>query len=202
MPLETIDKDPFWGKRFRMTAEDMRLEKEKLLAAGRDAWNAATRKGRNVKARTEGELAELGRKTIQAKARAQEKARSAGEFIRQQIDAQRDATVALAGFPQAAAPLLSNFMDMREAGWKGGDKYFHCKGNCEAAQAGFGGEQASALISGFREEYGAMKGDPPWDRRADEAANRFGRDRGAADKRTSCGVQCAAYRPKGLPPEY
>lgn len=74
MPLETIDKDPFWSKRMRMSAEDMRRQKEEALAVGRDAWNAATRLGQDVKARTESELAELGRKTLEAKARAQRSA--------------------------------------------------------------------------------------------------------------------------------
>ncbi len=162
----------------------------------------ATRLGQNVKARTESELAELGRKALEARERAEATAKGAGQFIGKQIDAQREASLALIGMPQAAPSLLNNFWDMREAGWKGADKYFHCKGNCEAAQAGRGGSQASAVIGGLREEYGALKGDPPWDRRADEAANRLGRDRGATDKRTSCSAQCSGFRPKGLPPEY
>lgn len=71
MPLETIDKDPFWSKRMRMSGEDKRRQKEAALAAGRDTWNAATRLGHDVKARTESELAALGRKALEAKVRAQ-----------------------------------------------------------------------------------------------------------------------------------
>lgn len=95
MPLETIDKDPFWSKRMRMSAEDMRRQKEAALAAGRDAWNAATRLGQNVKARTESELAELGRKALEARERAEATAKGAGQFIGKQIDAQREASFSM-----------------------------------------------------------------------------------------------------------
>ena len=40
-----------------------------------------------------------------------------------------------------------NYKDMRNAWVKGGDKFFHCKANCQAAQCGREGEKLAALGS-------------------------------------------------------
>lgn len=51
----------------------------------------------------------------------------------------------------AAMDLLGNYRDMRDANVKDSDKYFHCKGNCEAARRGAAGESAAEGISNMRE---------------------------------------------------
>lgn len=38
------------------------------------------------------------------------------------------------------------YLDMREANWKNSDKYFHTRGNYEAAQRGKGGRLAAEVI--------------------------------------------------------
>ena len=38
------------------------------------------------------------------------------------------------------------YTDMKEAGWKDGDKYFHARGNYDAAQRGPGGVWAAEKI--------------------------------------------------------
>ena len=38
------------------------------------------------------------------------------------------------------------YSDMKDANTKGADKYFHAKGNYEAANRGAGGRHAAALI--------------------------------------------------------
>nr|XP_045001421.1 serum amyloid A protein isoform X2 [Jaculus jaculus] len=40
------------------------------------------------------------------------------------------------------------YSDMKEANWKNSDKYFHARGNYDAAQRGPGGEWAAEKISG------------------------------------------------------
>lgn len=38
------------------------------------------------------------------------------------------------------------YSDMREANWKNADKYFHARGNADAAQRGSGGKWAAEVI--------------------------------------------------------
>lgn len=42
--------------------------------------------------------------------------------------------------------MLRAYRDMREANWKNSDKYFHARGNYDAAQRGAGGEWAAEVI--------------------------------------------------------
>ncbi|XP_064085236.1 serum amyloid A-2 protein-like [Macrobrachium nipponense] len=93
---------------------------------------------------------------------------------------------------------------MREANWKNSDKYFHARGNYDAAQRGPGGAWAAEVIRQcIKEEIysiAAMEGDSrpmgaeekPSRRAADQAANNWGRSGGDPN----------VYRPEGLPSQY
>uniref|UniRef100_A0A8C0HK08 Serum amyloid A protein n=1 Tax=Chelonoidis abingdonii TaxID=106734 RepID=A0A8C0HK08_CHEAB len=56
------------------------------------------------------------------------------------------------------ADMWRAYSDMREANYKNADKYFHARGNYDAAQRGPGGKWAAEVISGGRQR-------PPSDRR-------------------------------------
>lgn len=109
----------------------------------------------------------------------------------------------LGDFFGGAGDFGSNYQDMREAGWKGGDKYFHCKANCEASQRGLGGRNAACLISDTKEWWDQnVKGYPASDTAADQAANQYGRNQGSTNPGMSCAQLCAPYRPPGLPAQF
>ncbi|XP_075881436.1 serum amyloid A [Nelusetta ayraudi] len=84
------------------------------------------------------------------------------------------------------------YTDMREANWKNSDKYFHARGNYDAARRGAGGRWAAKVISGGRELTDRLRGGSAADSAADQAANRWGRNGGNPNR----------YRPKGLPAKY
>ncbi|XP_073319944.1 uncharacterized protein [Pagrus major] len=77
------------------------------------------------------------------------------------------------------------YRDMKDANWKNSDKYFHARGNYDAAQRGAGGRWAAKVISDVRER-GAG------DSAADQEANEWGRNGGDPNH----------YRPPGLPSKY
>ncbi|XP_008433016.1 serum amyloid A [Poecilia reticulata] len=94
---------------------------------------------------------------------------------------------------QGAGDMWRAYQDMLEAKWKNGDKYFHARGNYEAAQRGPGGVWVAEVISDLRElMQGSLSGQGPEDEAADQAANRWGRSGGDPNR----------YRPKGLPDKY
>ncbi|XP_015912599.1 serum amyloid A-5 protein-like [Parasteatoda tepidariorum] len=90
---------------------------------------------------------------------------------------------------QGARDMWRAYSDMRDANWKGADKYFHARGNHDAAQRGPGGKWAAEVISNTRE---AFQGPNTADSKADQAANKWGREGGDPNK----------FRPKGLPDKY
>ncbi|MDZ4282434.1 MAG: RHS repeat-associated core domain-containing protein, partial [Hydrogenophaga sp.] len=95
-----------------------------------------------------------------------------------------------------------NYNDMRDANTIGGDKYFHCKANCEAARRGPAGERMACTISDTREWFDQyVKGDPPQASVDDQAANTYGRSWGA-NTNVPCEISCGHYRPNGLPLRY
>jgi len=101
-----------------------------------------------------------------------------------------------------AGDFYQNFNDMNTTRLGGGDKYFHCKANCEAARRGLGGEDAACLISNAKEYKDVYwSGHPASDSAADQAANRYGRE-GGANTNLPCELVCQPYRPAGLPPQY
>lgn len=61
-----------------------------------------------------------------------------------------------------------------EQKWTGGDNFFHCKANYEAANRGLWGKIVGKAISTGREIYGLIKGEPLSDVRKDWHANRMG----------------------------
>ncbi|XP_016337225.1 serum amyloid A-5 protein-like [Sinocyclocheilus anshuiensis] len=90
------------------------------------------------------------------------------------------------------------YQDMREANWKNSDKYFHARGNYDAASRGPGGRWAAEVISYFIcgrfdmilfLRINLVKYS---DAEADQEANRWGRNSGDPNR----------YRPKGLPEKY
>lgn len=77
-------------------------------------------------------------------------------------------------------------------GWANQDQYFHCMANCQAANRGDGGYNASRVISELRElndEY--LKGNSKEDCNSDRVVNKHGRNGGDCTKR------CAKYKPGG-----
>ncbi|CAF99678.1 unnamed protein product [Tetraodon nigroviridis] len=84
------------------------------------------------------------------------------------------------------------YRDMRKANWKNSDKYFHARGNYDAAQRGPGGRWAAKVISDAREWAQQKTGRGASDSAADQAANRWGRNGGNPN----------VYRPRGLPRRY
>ncbi|XP_030837036.1 serum amyloid A-5 protein isoform X2 [Strongylocentrotus purpuratus] len=107
--------------------------------------------------------------------------RTAGDFV--------------SGAYHGAGDMWRSYSDLREANFKtpGTDKYFHARGNFDAAQRGSGGRWAARVISDAREGYqGTLSGHGPEDTQADQEANRWGRNGGDPNR----------YRPAGLPDRY
>ncbi|KAL1769209.1 hypothetical protein HispidOSU_012382 [Sigmodon hispidus] len=93
---------------------------------------------------------------------------------------------------QGAGDMWRAYTDMKEANWKNSDKYFHARGNYDAAQRGPGGAWAAEVISDAREAIQRITGSGHEDSMADQEANRWGRS----------GNDPNHYRPKGLPEKY
>ncbi|NXE75640.1 SAA protein, partial [Cochlearius cochlearius] len=92
-----------------------------------------------------------------------------------------------------ARDMYRAYQDMREANYKGADKYFHARGNYDAAQRGPGGAWAAKVISDAREKWQSdLSGRGAEDTRADQEANAWGRNGGDPNR----------YRPAGLPSKY
>nr|XP_021485530.1 serum amyloid A-5 protein-like isoform X2 [Meriones unguiculatus] len=93
---------------------------------------------------------------------------------------------------QGAGDMWRAYSDMKEANWKDSDKYFHARGNYDAAQRGPGGVWAAEVISDARENIQSLLGRGHEDTMADQEANRHGRS----------GKDPNHYRPAGLPDKY
>ncbi|KAM3873796.1 serum amyloid A-5 protein-like [Diretmus argenteus] len=95
---------------------------------------------------------------------------------------------------QGSRDMWRAYSDMREAKWKNSDKYFHARGNQDAAARGAGGRWAAEVISNGREWAQGLgdSGRGREDSEADQVTNRHGRDGGDLN----------IYRPKGLPEKY
>uniref|UniRef100_A0A8D1LWJ5 Serum amyloid A protein n=1 Tax=Sus scrofa TaxID=9823 RepID=A0A8D1LWJ5_PIG len=102
-------------------------------------------------------------------------------------------------FP-GAKDMWRAYSDMREANFKNSDKYFHARGNYDAAQRGPGGAWAAIHCSDARENVQRVtdwlkhgdSGHGVEDSRADQAANEWGRS----------GKDPNHFRPPGLPDKY
>jgi RHS repeat-associated protein len=85
-------------------------------------------------------------------------------------------------FGAGAAAMFRNFDRMKEVGWIGADKYYHCMGNCQAANYGPGGSMAAKILSflrtGIYSRYWNERGD--WQN--DDRANKCGQRGGDCDK--------------------
>ncbi|XP_038169720.1 serum amyloid A-5 protein-like isoform X2 [Arvicola amphibius] len=93
---------------------------------------------------------------------------------------------------QGTRDMWRAYSDMREANWIGADKYFHARGNYDAAQRGPGGVWAAEVLSDLRENIQSLIGRGHEDSMADQEANRWGRS----------GKDPNHYRPRGLPDKY
>uniref|UniRef100_A0A669R802 Serum amyloid A protein n=1 Tax=Phasianus colchicus TaxID=9054 RepID=A0A669R802_PHACC len=82
------------------------------------------------------------------------------------------------------------YRDMREANYIGADKYFHARGNYDAARRGPGG--AWAAKDGGWQRGSGVSGRGAEDTRLDQEANEWGRRGGDPNR----------YRPAGLPNKY
>ncbi|KAM4617938.1 serum amyloid A-5 protein-like [Discoglossus pictus] len=103
----------------------------------------------------------------------------AGEFVR--------------GAAQGSWDMGRAYHDMRKANYRESDKYFHARGNYDAAQRGPGGRWAAEVLSNGRENWqSSVSGRGHEDTRADQEANAWGRNGGDPNR----------YRPKGLPNQY
>ncbi|XP_033962990.1 serum amyloid A isoform X2 [Pseudochaenichthys georgianus] len=84
------------------------------------------------------------------------------------------------------------YNDMREANTIDADKYFHARGNADAASRGEGGKWAAEVISNGREWVQEKMGHGAEDSAADQRANEHGRNGGdpnvfrPAGHRTPC----------------
>ncbi|XP_054472087.1 serum amyloid A [Anoplopoma fimbria] len=91
-----------------------------------------------------------------------------------------------------AGDMWRAYNNMREANTIGADKYFHAKGNYDAAQRGKGGIWAAGVISNTREWVQERLGHGAEDSAADQRANEHGRNGGDPN----------VFRPPGLDEKY
>ncbi|MCP6467783.1 hypothetical protein NL473_27225, partial [Klebsiella pneumoniae] len=95
-------------------------------------------------------------------------------------------------FGQGSRDMWRAYSDMKEANWKNSDKYFHARGNYDAARRGPGGVLAAKVISDAREGLQSLMGRGAEDTEADQFANKWGRS----------GKDPNHFRPAGLPDKY
>ncbi len=93
---------------------------------------------------------------------------------------------------RGARDMWRAYTDMREANTINSDKYFHARGNYDAAQRGPGGKWAAEVISNGREWVQGSSGRGHEDSEADQRANLHGRNGGDPN----------VFRPKGLDSKY
>nr|XP_042132830.1 serum amyloid A-1 protein-like [Peromyscus maniculatus bairdii]XP_042132837.1 serum amyloid A-1 protein-like [Peromyscus maniculatus bairdii] len=93
---------------------------------------------------------------------------------------------------QGTRDMWRAYSDMKEANWKNSDKYFHARGNYDAAQRGPGGAWAAKVISDAREDIRRFIGRGTEQSRANQFANEWGRS----------GLNPNYFRPLGLPSKY
>ncbi|KAM9764031.1 serum amyloid A protein [Dama dama] len=102
---------------------------------------------------------------------------------------------------EGAKDMWRAYRDMREANYIGADKYFHARGNYDAAQRGPGGAWAAKVISDAREGIQRFtdplfKGTSSGKGREDSAADQFANEWGRSGKDPN------HFRPSGLPDKY
>jgi RHS repeat-associated protein len=95
------------------------------------------------------------------------------------------------GVALGGGEMWANYERMKQRNWKGDDLYYHCMGNCQAANEGSGGALAAKVISFFRTNVAGRLTEPDW--RDDDQANKCGQQGGNCDKR------CAPFVPPSSP---
>lgn len=104
--------------------------------------------------------------------------------------------ITISDFVGGVWSMWHNYQSLRDANFIGIDKYFHCMGNCQAAQWGRPGALAAAMISELREDSDFWRGRPLWDSMEDMRANEVGRC-GWID----CRKTCSRYLLPGFTPK-
>ncbi len=103
----------------------------------------------------------------------------------------------------AAGDMVRNYSDMLEAGFIGGDKYFHCKEIAKPRSAGCWVAGRRRKMSDLREIYQQrVKGETRKDAVEDQRANHLGRNGAQLYPERSCQEICRPVRPNGLPGGY
>lgn len=112
----------------------------------------------------------------------------------------------------ALQDIWRNYQDMKKANTIGGDKYYHCKANCEATARGLAGETLAQAISAgreivdvFKNRYCGLSGtETARDLVEDMSANIEGQIAGrtiqGSTRRvgTRCAQACSSLKPKGI----
>ncbi|XP_065738055.1 serum amyloid A-2 protein-like isoform X2 [Phocoena phocoena] len=98
---------------------------------------------------------------------------------------------------EGAKDMWRAYSDMKEANYKNSDKYFHARGNYDAAQRGPGGVWAAEVIRENLQRVTDLfqhgdSGHGVEDSKADQFANKWGRS----------GKDPNYFRPAGLPSKY
>ncbi len=97
----------------------------------------------------------------------------------------------------AASDLVRNWLDMRTANTIGADRYFHCKGNCEAASRGPTAKSVSQYLSGLREGSQLIaRRERLADARSDLYANKIGLEAPGRRDFESCDKSCRPLWPR------
>lgn len=115
---------------------------------------------------------------------------------------------ALRATAEATKDFWRNYRDMKAANTHGGDKYFHCKANCEASSLGEAGTAVAQTISDGRESVQLLlKPHLAADSLADQKANAAGRKAGkrlrdAGSGPGQCRAACEPFRPISLEERY
>lgn len=96
---------------------------------------------------------------------------------------------------------IRNRDHMNKTQFIGGDKYFHCKANYEAASRGWFGNVIANVLSDVKELKDTyITGYTDSDE--DQAANHYGRNAAKSKQYNSSKEACAIYRPEGLNEDY
>ena len=96
-------------------------------------------------------------------------------------------------FGEGAGAMARNYDRMKETGWIGADKYYHCMGNCQATNYGPGGAIATKTLSYIRTNLFSKYFNERDDWWEDDKANKRGQIGGC------CENMCREYAPESSP---
>ena len=206
MPLD--DSDPYWAARFRMSpqqADELRRRAEETVREGYHATTRAMGRLGGAAGRVAAPAAEavdkfkVGVREEMDRLSGDQEGRGVAIQELQRRQAHLDEVSPAYQIGVAAGRFHRGRDDSRAADTIGGDKYFHCKANCEATRLGPSGELAAFALSELREGLDPKNyKDGGADKAEDQRANRLGRAVAHRHPRLSCSDACASRRPTGL----